>query len=387
MTYKEGYDRINNKYDGLKAEIEAKEITEEYTQEMKDEELQANEDERKAELELYDQKRKEEMDNMQKSNMKIDYDYIMTKIENVDFPAPDPLEVDCTETERFMEALPYTVENTKYIYLTFDNKYNALDNMSKSEHAKYTEAYDAIADKYNNIADEINNNYAERGAEIEAREITEEYTQDMKDAELLFNEEQRLAAISDNDALKEEEIKPLNEEYIYTMSKIAIAFTELKSDKETGFIGDVHIHGKLHVDTDINLEGELNNVPIEDYITKTDMEPITTELNGLINDNTTNITALDNNKADKEHTHKLADITDYEQFDDTELKSLVNSRMPMFRYDTFDDIKNNWSNIPNSSIIEIVVKMSVFYKKLSYSTINSVLRRMSFFKIKGLFSE
>ena len=174
MTYKEGYDRINNKYDELKAEIEAKEITEEYTQEMKDKELQANEDERKAELELYDKKRKEEMDNMQKSDIKIDYDYIMTKIENVDFPAPEPLEVDCTETERFMEALPYTVENTKYIYLTIDNKYNALDNMAKSEHAKYTEAYDAIADKYNNIADEINNNYAERAPEIEAREITEE---------------------------------------------------------------------------------------------------------------------------------------------------------------------------------------------------------------------
>ena len=69
MTYKEGYDRINNKYDELKAEIEAKEITEEYTQEMKDEELQANEDERKAELELYDEKRKEEMDNMQKSDI------------------------------------------------------------------------------------------------------------------------------------------------------------------------------------------------------------------------------------------------------------------------------------------------------------------------------
>ena len=388
MNFQAGYERINNKYDELKAEIEAKEITEEYTQEMKDAELQANENARKAELEQQDRDYKEAMDNMRNAKGGINYDYILQRIEDVDFPAPDPLEVDTTETERFMEALPSTVENTKYIYLTFDNKYIALDNMSTSEHAKYSNAYDAIEEKYNNIANQINNNYAEHNAEIEAREITEEYTQDMKDADLLFNEEQRLAAISDNDASKDEEIKTLNNEYIYTMSTIAMALTELKNDKETGFIGDVHINGKLHVDTDINLEGKLNNVPIEDYITKTDMEPIReeltnksdsnhthnitditdyepyddTELKGMINEkaNTnhthniadiTNLQSTLNNKANASHTHNLADITDYEPFDDTELKGLINGRIPMFQYSTFDDINTNWHNIPSPSII------------------------------------
>ena len=55
-----------------------------------------------------------------------------------------------------------------------------------------------------------------------------------------------------------------------------------------------------------------------------------TEIKNMINDNTNNITALDNNKADKEHTHNIADITDYAPYDDTELRT---------------DITNNTNNI------------------------------------------
>ena len=58
----------------------------------------------------------------------------------------------------------------------------------------------------------------------------------------------------------------------------------------------------------------------------------------------------------------------------------------MYKMFAFFTKKNNSMLLINLTL-EIVVKMSVFYKKLSYPTINSVLRRMSFFKIKGLFSE
>ena len=54
MTYKDGYDKIINKYAELKEEIEAKEITETYTAEMKAEELAENEEAKKKELEQYD---------------------------------------------------------------------------------------------------------------------------------------------------------------------------------------------------------------------------------------------------------------------------------------------------------------------------------------------
>ena len=99
MNFQAGYERINNKYDELKAEIEAKEITEEYTQEMKDAELRANENARKAELEQQDRDYKEAMDNMRNAKGGINYDYILQRNEDVDFPAPDPLEVDTTETQ------------------------------------------------------------------------------------------------------------------------------------------------------------------------------------------------------------------------------------------------------------------------------------------------
>ena len=59
----------------------------------------------------------------------------------------------------------------------------------------------------------------------------------------------------------------------------------------------------------------------------TDYEPYDdTELKGMINDNTNNITALESNKADKEHTHKLADITDYEIYNDDEVRELINGK-------------------------------------------------------------
>ena len=112
MNFQAGYERINNKYDELKAEIEAKEITEEYTQEMKDAELKANENARKAELEQQDRDYKEAMDNMRNAKGGINYDYILQRIEDVDFPAPDPLEVDTTETEKYMVNLDVLVNTT-----------------------------------------------------------------------------------------------------------------------------------------------------------------------------------------------------------------------------------------------------------------------------------
>ena len=51
------------------------------------------------------------------------------------------------------------------------------------------------------------------------------------------------------------------------MTTIGIALTALKTDNETGFSGDVHVNGKLHVDEDVNLEGKLNNIAISDILT------------------------------------------------------------------------------------------------------------------------
>ena len=92
----------------------------------------------------------------------------------------------------------------------------------------YQEGYDLINNKYDKLKEEI-----------EAKEITEneeeEYTEENKQAELTANEEARNEELEANKANKEEEIKPLNETYLLTMTTIATAITELKTDKETKY--------------------------------------------------------------------------------------------------------------------------------------------------------
>ena len=354
MTYKEGYDVINNKYDALKAEIEAKELTDSYTAEMKTEELEDNETARQNELDKYDADYKKKTDNVLNLNLGIDYSYIETVIENVDFPAPEPIEADLTKMEKIMEALPATVNNTKFIYLTLDNKYLALKELETKEYSKYTQDYNMITPKYTSLANGINNKYDALKDEIEAKELTDSYTAEMKAEELEDNETARQNELTENEQAKVTEITNLNENYIEIAGKIAFELSQLKKDKETGFIGDVHIHGKLHVDTNVNIEGDLNNIPISDYLTKDDK----TELTQLINNiadfkqyDDTELRELINNKADEEHTHNIADITDYQPFDDTEVRTLINTRLPIVNYSTLDEIMTNWRSIPYPSIV------------------------------------
>ena len=358
MTYKDGYDKIinkyanyanniNNQYDSMKAEIEDKEITDEYTEEMKQDELslnesnrkealEDNEDAKKAELDKYDADYKANMDKIQNATSSIDYDYINTTLENIDFKVPEPTVEDSGEVvEKYMEKLPIIVNNTKYIYLTIESKFEALKQMEEDEYNKYSVEYDAIEAKYNGYIGDINNEYDRLKAEIEDKPITEEYTEEMKQEELTLNESNRQQALIDNQTSKTNEQDALNEVYIETMSKIAIALTEIKYEHETGFSGDVHINGKLHVDKDLNIEGKLNNISIENLLQKNDLDSI------LVN------------KANKEHTHDISDITDYKPYNDTELRNLIKTKPTIYIYQTFEDAKANWYNISAYSLVII----------------------------------
>ena len=207
----------------------------------------------------------------------INYDYLNNEIENIDITPPSTptyTQQDLLNMANVMEALPATVYNTKYIYLTLENKYNALVELSTQEHTTYSNAYDAIVETYEGYATDINNEYDGYKTTIEAKEITELYTlQDQQD-ELTANEEARAEALEENETAKNAEITPLNESYLSTMATIAVALSNLTTDKETGFIGDVHVNGDLHVDHNVNLEGNLNNVPIANYLTTTNLQTI-----------------------------------------------------------------------------------------------------------------
>ena len=360
MTYKDGYDKIitkyanyatniNNQYDRMKAEIEDKEITDEYTEEMKQDELsinesnrnealEDNEDAKKAELDKYDADYRSNMDNIQNAKSTIDYDYINTTIENLDFEAPEPLVADgIDDVEKYMDKMPYTVNNTKYIYLTADNKYKAISQLEEEEYNKYSAEYDAIESKYNGYIIDINNEYNSLKTVIENKPITDEYTSEMKQQELTQNESNRQKALEDNESAKTTELDEFDEMYIDIMAPIAAALTEIKNRHETGFSGDVHINGKLHVDTDLNIEGKLNNIAIEDLLQKNDLDSV------LVN------------KANKEHTHYIGDIIGYSpdssgNYDDTDLRNLIKTKPTIYSYNTMDDMIADWNNIPDNSI-------------------------------------
>ena len=262
MSVFDKQEEINNKYDKLKEEIEAKEITDEYTEEDKEQELLDNETLRNSEIKKTEDDYQNMLNNLKNNKATVNFDYINTVLENLDFKAPEPIVVDNKNLETVMGQVPGTIENTKYIYLTIDNKYIALKELSDSEYDKYIASYNITVNTYSNNANDINNRYDDLKAVIESKEITEDYTEVDKDQELLDNETTRQQELTNNEDDKKATIKPLNEEYLNTMTKIGVAMTQLKTDKETGFNGDVHINGKLHVDEDINLEGKINNIYI-----------------------------------------------------------------------------------------------------------------------------
>ena len=306
MSVIEKQNEINTKYDNLKTEIEAKEITQDYTKEMKEQELMENETLRSNELKAAEEEYQDMLNNLKNNKATINYEYINPILENLDFTAPEPITVDNDNLQSVMNQVPGTIENTKYIYLTLDNKYIALNELSDSEYDKYMASYNMICESFNNNIVGINKTYYDLKTEIEAKEITEIYTEEMKNQELLDNETAKQQALTSNETNKKNSIKPLNEEYLNTMTKIGVAMTQLKTDKETGFSGDVHINGKLHVDEDINLEGKINNISVDEFLTQSDLT----------------------NKADTNHLHTLSDITDYTAptpYNDSELRTLINS--------------------------------------------------------------
>ena len=328
----EGYTQEDK--DNEIAEIEAKEITDEYTQEDKDNdiavvkakplitaytqadkdnEIANNEAMREAELKKVDEDFESQLNSMLKGSTGFSNDYISTVIENLDFSTPDPVEIDNDTIEKMMYSLAQIADNCKYVYLTMPTKYNALNELSETEYNKYASSYDAITAKYDKLkaeieAKELITPYTQDDknneiAEIEAKEITDEYTQEDKDNDIAAIEAKELIEgytqddkdneIANNEAVRDDEIKILNDDYMNTMTTIAVAITALKTDKETGFNGDVHVNGKLHVDEDVNLEGKLNNIAINDILTQEHLTAINTSLA---------------NKADSSHTHKISDI-------------------------------------------------------------------------------
>ena len=52
-----------------------------------------------------------------------------------------------------------------------------------------------------------------------------------------------------------------------------------------------------------------------------------------------------------DHTHTTNDITDYEPYDDTEVRELIDERVTKKLYTSMDDIINDWSNIPDNTIV------------------------------------
>jgi len=322
--YQTTINEINTRFNNLRATIQAKEITAEYTAEDKEAELAENEENRSNELENVESQKNYEIGqlnityiNQHQANEEIDFNALNSIIENIDFDTPEEITISQEQLQNMedaMENLPTTIENTRYIYLTVGSKGKALQQLALSEYNTYSAAYDEIATRYNNLASQINATYDGYEATIQAKELTEQYTAEDKAQELATNEANRTQALADNEANKTTETEPLNTNYAEAVGEILTAIGALGEEKETGFMGNVHINGKLHVNTDIFLEGKLNNIPIENLLTQSNLTPLITVIN---------------TKADVSHTHTLSDITNYTAFDntnnETRLTTLENS--------------------------------------------------------------
>ena len=279
MTYYQQYDTIlakysgliaqaNSEYDALATQIEAKEITAEYTQEDQEAELAANETARTNAIAALNEQKQAELIQFNATYAQqsgevraepIDYDFLDNKIGSLNFTvptAPTYTQEDLTNIANVMAEVPKTIYNTKFIYLTFKSKYEALEQLSTQEHETYSDAYDAIVDTYAGYADQINATYDGYKTTIESKEITEQYTAQDQEDELAANETAREEALDANETAKNNEIAPLNQAYLETLTTIGKAFTALKTDNETGFAGDVHINGDLRID------GELINTAL-----------------------------------------------------------------------------------------------------------------------------
>jgi hypothetical protein len=306
MTYDERYQEILDRYAGFEQEILAREITEEYTEEDQQLDLAENETLKNNELSALNEEYGQIIQNIINSTTQgVNSDEILQRIEDIDIEQPDPVDYENGDLESIMSAIPATIYNTKYVYLTFDGKYAALTELSQQEHNSYVTNYDNIQSEYDANITTINEQYDNNEQTILAKEITETYTEEDQQQELDDNETQRQQALDDNETARTNAITPINETYLNVMTQIATSLTNLKEDRETGFNGDVMINGKLHVDEDINVEGKLNGYLINEYV-KQD-----------------NFNVALANKSNINHDHSIVDIFDYEPYDDTEVRGLI----------------------------------------------------------------
>ena len=76
--------------------------------------------------------------------------------------------------------------------------------------------------------------------------------------------------------------------------------------------------------------------------------------NNVKADNETRLKTLEvniNDKSDKDHVHNINDIEGYEQYDDTEVRTLINNKIPVISYNTMDELMSNWKNITSPSVL------------------------------------
>ena len=184
-----------------------------------------------------------------------DYSEWIEDINDLEINSPDIPTINFNDQNQIYSYIPVAIDATKYIYNTKNYRLQALATSSKEIYDEYKTTYESIQQKYDNLKETITN-------------------------DTTLTEEERTQQLADNETARRAEIEPLNTGYLNASYEIATQITNYKNQKttETGFIGDVYIQGKL------------NNVDIDDYAVKNDLET----------------------KADKEHTHTMADITDLE---------------------------------------------------------------------------
>ena len=215
-----------------------------------------------------------------------DYNSITVALNNLNFKLPDPINLDSADVEAVMSKIPITIENTKNIFLTKNAKIEALQEQGDAQHEIYKTNYENIQETYDNLISQVEE-------EEEEEEIIEQRITNYNN--------QRATAISN-----------LNTEYMNYIAYIAGKIRELENVNETGINGNLHVAGKIHVDTNIEIEGTLNYTPINEYLT------------------ITNSTALFNTKAPLNHNHTASDITD--------LTTTINAAFQNHTHSTFTNI-------------------------------------------------
>ena len=158
---------------------------------------------------------------------KPDMETIKNAIDNITWKEPKPVEFnDKDEVEAITAELVRSSNNTKFIYNTFQPKYEAFAEMYTKEQNRYKKEYDATASHYDDL---IN---------------------------ALPPEDPSLPTLKQE---KDQKLKEVNDGSVEILQTITEACAELKDQKETAVSGNFVI-----VDT-------LNGHPISDYALKSDI--------------------------------------------------------------------------------------------------------------------